>query len=62
MHDSPEAIEALRHLSRSTVPGPVNVTTARKEYCESSSVRYKSLADALTLAEEGYARQAVRQD
>ena len=55
MHDCPEVVEALRHLSRSTMTGPVDVTTAREEYCESSSVWYKSLARALTQA-EGYAR------
>ena len=57
MHDCPEVAEALRHLPRSTVTGPINATTAREKYCESSSVWYKSLAHALTLA-EGSARQA----
>ena len=55
MHHCPEAIEALRHLSRSVSAGPVDVTAAKSEYCEASSVWYKSLARALTQA-EAYAR------
>ena len=55
MHHCPEAIEALRHLSRSVSAGPVDVTAAKAEYCEASSVWYKSLARALTQA-EAYAR------
>ena len=57
MHDCPEVAEALRHLFRSTMTGPINATTAREAYCESSSVWYKPLAHALTLA-EGSARHA----
>ena len=55
MNHCPEVIEALRHLSRSTLAGPVDATATKAEYCEASSVWCKSLARALTQA-EGYAR------